>query len=218
VSAEQIAVATEADGVDRYLLEQITESNARWSEGRIPRRFAAASVDLPAVRDWVCTLVRLALEHRGVGDPAIGTGPSLLLVGKVGRGKTHQAVGALRSLAVSGVHCRWSFAHEMDLLASLRPRDGVDSEEVFEGYASAAVLVVDDLGSERPRSPWVESQIARLINRRYEAQRPTMLTTNVLPSEFTAVFGERVVSRLTEMCQQVPVAGPDRRRTDGMTR
>jgi DNA replication protein DnaC len=215
VSAEPIAVATEADGVDRYLLEQITESNARWSEGRIPRRFAEAATDLPAVRDWVCTLVRLALEHRGVGDPAIQHGPSLLLVGKVGRGKTHQAIGALRALAVSGVHCGWSFAHEMDLLASLRPRDGVDSEEVFAGYASAAVLVVDDLGSERPRSPWVESQIARLVNARYEAERPTIVTTNVLPGDFTAIFGERVTSRLIEMCQQVPVAGPDRRRGNG---
>jgi hypothetical protein len=85
-------------------------------------------------------------------EPRITRGPSLLLVGATGTGKTHLAYGAVRALLTSGVNCRAIVTTAADLYARLRPRHGVDPEAEFERVARARVLVVDDLGRRRARS------------------------------------------------------------------
>lgn len=211
MTGPQIVTVTEQDGVDRYLIEEITEYNAKWSASRIPRLFAEATVTAPAVEAWVRELVALAVKPPRRGEPKIKTGPSLLLKGIVGVGKTYAAFGAMRALAVSGCRCEWEFAYEPDLFAELRPRSGVDSEEVFERYAGADVLVLDDMGCE-VRSDWVSTTHCRLIDRRNRDQLPTLITTNVPPGQFGDVFGKRVTSRLVEMCREVQIEGRDLRR------
>jgi DNA replication protein DnaC len=87
----------------------------------------------------------------------------------------------------------------------------VDTEEVFESYAGASVLVIDDLGMSKD-SAWTDEVLDRLVNHRYMHMSPMLITTNVPPPQFSAVFGDRVMSRLSEMATVVPFAGPDRRR------
>lgn len=214
MTSAQIATATERDGVDRHLLEEIAEGNLKWAASRVPRLFADATVTVPAVDDWVRELVALAVRRSRRGDPVIRNGPSLLLAGKVGRGKTWQTIGALRALTVSGCWCEWEFVYEPDWFDAMRPRAGVDSEEVFERYAGADVLVLDDMGCE-PRSDWVSTKLCRLIDRRNRDMLPTLITTNVPPGRFTETFGDRVTSRLVELCREVRIEGPDRRK-DGV--
>jgi DNA replication protein DnaC len=109
------------------------------------------------------------------------------------------------------VFCRWQAVTATGLFASMRPRPGVDSEEVFEALATASVLVIDDVGATKD-SAWTDEVFDRLINARYEWLRPTLITTNVAPGEFGEKFGERVTSRLMEMATVVPFMGPDLRR------
>ena len=97
-----------------------------------------------------------------------------------------------------------------DLYARLRPRHGVDSEDVFERHAKAPVLMLDDLGAAKG-TDWVEEVNYRLINHRYERMLPTLVTSNVRPRDLAGVVGERVASRLTEMATPVVLKGPDRR-------
>jgi DNA replication protein DnaC len=93
----------------------------------------------------------------------------------------------------------------------MRPRSGVDSEETFEEFARAELLAIDDWGTE-VRTDWTAGRSLRLVNYRYEQRLPTLFTTNVLPKDFSARFGERVASRLIEMCIRVQLDGPDRRK------
>jgi DNA replication protein DnaC len=175
---------------------------------KIPRHYRAAVADVPEIHAWVDALVAGSRRHIVV---AVHTGPSLLLLGPTGVGKTFQAFGAIRDLAVTGVRARWVATSAADLYASLRPRHQVDSETVFDRYAKADVLLVDDLGAAKA-TEWTEEVNYRLINHRYEAERPTLFTSNVRPSELGAALGDRVASRLTEMCQRVVLKGSDRRR------
>ncbi|MGH8570994.1 MAG: ATP-binding protein, partial [Gammaproteobacteria bacterium] len=183
---------------------------------RLPPLFADAAVTVSEVADWVRHLVAGALAGRGVGHPVVRSGPSLLLTGKVGRGKTYQAFGALRALSVSGVHCRWLAVGEADMFATLRPRNGHDTESEFEALAGAGVLLLDDLGAAK-RTEWTEEVVCRLINHRNEWRRATLVTTNRGGERdpLSAVVGERVASRLAQMCTPVAVTGPDRRRDRG---
>jgi DNA replication protein DnaC len=199
------------DGVADYDVEDILKDGRKRAAEFVPPKFGAATVTNPVVEAWVRELVAGAVAGMRNGHPVVRTGGSLVLAGKAGRGKSWQAWAALRALSESGVHCWWQSVTATALFASLRPRHGVDSEEVFEDLAKASVLVVDDVGATKD-SAWTDEVFDRLVNTRYEWMRPTLITTNVPPGEFGEKFGERVASRLMEMSVVVPFTGRDLRR------
>lgn len=90
------------------------------------------------------------------------------------------------------------------------PRPGVDSEQEFERYSRASLLVLDDLGAAKT-TEWTEEINYRLVNYRYERDLPTLITSNVPPKQLGAAMGERVASRLIEMTSRVILAEADRR-------
>ncbi|MFB7899895.1 ATP-binding protein [Streptomyces xiamenensis] len=178
----------------------------------IPWHYRSAIPTLPEVRAWVDSVVAIARneqEHRPVAH--VVHGPSLLLLGPTGVGKTFQAFGAIRDSALGGALAPWVFTTSADLYASLRPRHGIDSEAEFRKYRDARLLLIDDLGAAKA-SEFTEEVNFRLVNWRYEHHLPTLMTSNVLPRELAARMGDRVASRLVEMCQRVVIEGTDRRR------
>ncbi|MFF5992596.1 ATP-binding protein [Prauserella flavalba] len=185
---------------------------AREQLDRIPPHYANAVTTVPEIREWVRQLVQGAAAAAGpVGVPRITSGPSLLVLGPVGTGKTYEAYGTIRALAASGVRTGWRVATAADIYGALRPRHGVDSEAEFERCARVGVLVLDDLGAAKT-SEWVEEINYRLVNWRYERELPTLITSNLPPKDLGAGLGERVASRLAEMTSRVVLDGPDRRR------
>lgn len=204
------ALIVQAEGIEPYVTEEILAESHRRLADFLPPMFATAVATDPVVRQWVKSLVDAAVAGMKFQHPVTRRGPSLVLAGKAGRGKTWQAWGAVRALAVSGVHCRWRVLGASQLLASLRPRHGVDSEDVFSGLESCEVLVIDDMGATKD-SAWASEVFDRLINTRYEWQRPTLITTNVAPKLFEQEFGDRIASRLMAMATVVSFTGPDLR-------
>lgn len=177
----------------------------------VPDRYCDAMADCPEVVAWVRALVAESVHAQRGQIATVRRGPSLLLLGPTGVGKTFQAYGALRALAVSGAQCTWMFTTAADLYARLRPRHAVDSEAEFRQYANAALLILDDLGAAKG-SEWIEEINYRLINHRYEYMLPTLITSNVPVHELAQVLGDRVASRLAEMTTRAVLTGTDRRR------
>jgi DNA replication protein DnaC len=141
---------------------------------------------------------------------------SVLILGPTGVGKTYLAYGAIRDLAARGVSVKWLALTAPDMYARLRPRDGIDGEGEFQTIATAEMLLLDDLGAAKA-TEWTEEVNYRLVNYRYDRGLPMLITSN-LPAvaadgrpSLKASLGERVMSRLTEMCQYVILRGPDRR-------
>jgi DNA replication protein DnaC len=167
-----------------------------------PPRYRTARADHPLVAAWV-ELFR--------ANPA--EVPSLLINGPTGTGKTHQAHGALRSAVTAGQRPRvnWRTTSAPDLYALLRPRNGVDSETEMHAWRTAGLLLLDDLGAAKA-SEWTEEITYRLIDHRYTHCLPTILTTNVPTASLREHLGDRVASRLAEMCTRVTLTGSDRRR------
>ncbi|MER6165025.1 MULTISPECIES: ATP-binding protein [Streptomyces] len=180
------------------------------AQARIPARYRAAVANHPAVAAWV-----REVAERGrpgpEGAPGLAEGRSLLIVGTTGTGKTYQAYGAVRSLLIAGVRLRWKAITAADLYAELRPRPGHDGERELMDLARCPLLIIDDLGAAK-NSEWTEEITMRLINRRYNAMLPTLITTNLGMADLRAHIGDRVASRLTEMTDRVILDGPDRRR------
>jgi len=72
------------------------------------------------------------------------------------------------------------------------------------------LLFIDDLGAEKV-TEWVEEVIYLIINTRYENNIPIVITSNYPLSKVAELVGDRVASRIKEMCHVVEIKGEDRR-------
>ncbi|WP_435272101.1 ATP-binding protein [Streptomyces parvulus] len=180
------------------------------ADARIPARYRRALADHPQITTWADQIARAG--RPGPTGPGIAEGPSLLIAGPTGTGKTYQAYGAVRALLTRGVRLRWEATTSADLHARLRPRAGHDGERELQTLSRSPLLLLDDLGAAKT-SEWTEELTYRLINHRYEHMLPTLITTNLPTAELRIALGDRVASRLAEMTERVILTGPDRRRT-----
>ena len=164
-----------------------------------------------------------------------GSETGLLLMGPCGVGKTHLTVAALRELMGRGHEVRFYDYRELlkDLQASYDPDHPISEMGVLEPVLKTEVLLIDDIGASKP-SQWALDTIGHILNKRYNDKLATLLTTNYLdptenepaippmPSgqkitvmrEETLIdrLGQRVRSRLHEMCRTVEIFAPDYRR------
>lgn len=189
-----------------YFDEQAIEHNQQamdYFTARVPRRFAEAIPDKHAIERVMAWAEQFAADRHAV--------KSLLLLGVTGTGKTHYAWSVLRAVAETGTQSRWQAHTAADLYAHLRPRDGQDSQEAFQRVADAPLLLLDDLGACK-WTEWIEEITYRLINYRYEECLPSIFTSNLPPTKLRDFLGERVASRLTEMCDRIVIKGDDRRK------
>ncbi|GGZ92772.1 ATP-binding protein [Streptomyces bluensis] len=196
---------------------------------RIPVDYRDAVVEHPDVAAWVRAIADAAVEpnagglnpHFGAsGRRRIAHGPSLLLWGSTGAGKTHQAYGAIRALTAAGCGVSWRATTAADLYADMRPQSGVDPEHMLRRIVRVPLLLLDDLGAAKT-SAWTEEITFRLVNWRCQNRLPTIFTTNLPPVRepgmarqqpvLRDVIGDRILSRLSGMCTPVHFTGPDRR-------
>ncbi|MFJ9679379.1 ATP-binding protein [Streptomyces sp. NPDC101194] len=180
-------------------------------DARMPPRYRTARADHPEVLTWTRSVIAQAEAPNPGARRQITTGPSLLLAGVTGSGKTHQVYGAVRNLVEAGIVVRWRATTAADLYADLRPRPGRDTERELETVSRYPLLILDDLGAAKA-SEWVEEITYRLINRRYNLMLPTLITTNLAMRDLREHLGDRVASRLAEMTTRVTFEPVDRRR------
>lgn len=136
---------------------------------------------------------------------------NVVLFGPVGTGKTYAAVAAAH-LAMKVLGLGPSFWPVTDLLDQLRPGG---PEGVLEAAGRAGLLILDDLGAERP-TDWTGERLYSLVNARWLQMLPTVVTCNATKlEELPELCGPRVWSRLAQGSLLLRVTGPDRRLTSG---
>jgi DNA replication protein DnaC len=210
--------------------------NKRLAAAHIPERYRQYTLDgyetaFPGAHS---TLGQALLTARRFVEayPVDTAGKGLLFTGSIGVGKTHLAVGVLRRLiqerGVKGLFCDYR-----ELLKSIQnsynPQVQTTELELMRPVFAAEVLVLDDLGAQKPNE-WVWDTVALILNSRYNDKLTTIITTNYpdLPAgggnlaeaeraarEQTLGdrIGDRMRSRLAEMCVRVEMNGNDFRQT-----
>jgi DNA replication protein DnaC len=198
---------------------------------RIPPRYEHCTL---ATFDGGNPSLRSALEKAMsycAGYPHLGQqeGLGLLLTGANGVGKTHLAVAVLRELVTSkGARGQfWDF-HELirEIKNSYNPETQQTELMVLEPVVEADVLLLDDLGAWK-MTDWMNDTLFYILNSRYLAKRATLITTNYPDADREKVLaadplvrreylveriGQRLRSRLMEMCLVIGLDGPDWRR------
>ncbi|MFZ0706563.1 MAG: ATP-binding protein [Candidatus Korobacteraceae bacterium] len=155
----------------------------------------------------------------------------LLLVGTVGVGKTHLAVAIIKALIEEkGVGCL--FCDYRELLKSIQNSYNTSVRatemEILRPVFDVELLVLDELGAARS-TEWVFDTVNYLLNSRYNNNKTTIITTNYvdaaeqdkLPDDDPVRaaraetlgdrIGQRMWSRLHEMCKKVEIKGKDYR-------
>lgn len=208
--------------VTRCACRAVQDRARRFDAAEIPARYANSTLDSfdPQLtgKPALFMLRKYVADHRP-GEPNRG----FILWGPVGRGKTHLAVGALRALIFQhGVSARFvEFSH---LLADIKTTFGVSgaAAEVLRPLVECDILLIDELGKGR-NTEFEGTVLDEIVSRRYNAGSTILGTTNYEPSAATGRatanladpkrtqptlpdrVGERVYSRLTDICDVVPV-------------
>ncbi len=181
--------------------------------------------------------------HRGMAAAWIAAGRfveeyplesnGLLIIGSIGAGKTHLAVGIIKELVQNkGVGCLFYDYRELLKQIQNSYNDSVKATEldVLRPVFDTEVLVLDELGAVKP-TEWVWDTVSLILNTRYNDKRTTIITTNFSDepgqeltnpsSEFGRAqrsvrketlgdrIGERMRSRLHEMCRVIKMEGED---------
>jgi DNA replication protein DnaC len=132
----------------------------------------------------------------------------LVILGGYGCGKTHLAAAIANYRVERGEPAL--FVVVPDLLDHLRAAFGPDSptsyDERFEMIRTAPLLILDDLGTESA-TPWAREKLFQLLNYRYTARLPTVITSNSKLEEIDARLRSRLVDPdLTVICR---ILAPD---------
>ncbi len=204
----------------------------------IPRRYQHCEIsnyatDFPGAHASLGRAHLMATGFVQEYDPRDGTG--LLFIGSIGTGKTHLAVGIIKELIrARGVTCLFYDYRELlkEIQNSYNPSVQATEMSILRPVFDADVVVIDEIGGQ-VSSEWVSDMVSLLINTRYNDQKAVILTTNFedLPAaaavptdepidQFRAKqaarkytlgdrIGERMRSRLHEMCRIINLEGPD---------
>lgn len=144
-------------------------------------------------------------------------GQSALFTGSRGVGKTHAAVALLLAQMELSGKFGALFVTSADLLLEIRScYNGKANEvEVLDKYTSANILVLDDIGAEKP-TEWTVATLGLIIDRRYREGSQTIFTSNLTPQEISDVVGDRIASRILGLCGRniIFLNGTDRRLQD----
>jgi DNA replication protein DnaC len=191
----------------------VAKRRARGVSSVIPRRFRDISFEL-AENDGIAPDVLDAVrEFADQVEDRLDSGRGLWLMGDVGTGKTTLAMLVSKAAAEAG---RTVAIYSLPrLLARIRRTyDGEPGEdsylEFFDRLTSVDLLHIDDLGAEK-RSDWVLEQLYAIVDERYQSQRSMVVTSNLDPDQLKEQIGSRVVSRLAEICRELPLWGDDLR-------
>jgi DNA replication protein DnaC len=216
--------------------QQSQREERRLGAAHIPERYRHYTLDgyETDFRGANSSLGKALLTARRFVDefPHDTGGKGLLFTGSIGVGKTHLAVGVLRRL-IQEKGCKGLFCDYRELLKNIQnsynPQVNTTELELLKPVFSADVLVLDDLGAQKPNE-WVWDTVALILNSRYNDKQTTIITTNYLDLQagggaLSSVeraareqtlgdrIGDRMRSRLAEMCVKVEMTGEDFRQT-----
>jgi DNA replication protein DnaC len=191
--------------------QRLARAKASSLSAVIPRRYRDVSFDRPPVTDIEPAIVAATRRFAGSIEDHLDAGRGLWFMGPPGTGKTtlamlvsQAALKAGRSVAIYSLP---------RLLNEIRDTHRAERSHValLDRLTDVDLLHIDDIGAQRS-TDWVLEELYSIVNGRYEDKRSMIVTTNILDrDELCEQINARTVSRLTEMCDELPLLGHDHR-------
>jgi DNA replication protein DnaC len=191
--------------------QRVAMAKARSLSAVIPRRYRDVAFDRPPVTDIDAKIVKQTRRFSEGIDRHLDAGRGLWFMGPVGTGKTTLAMLVSKAALKAG---RSVAIYSLPrLLNEIRDTHRAERSHValLDRLTAVDLLHIDDVGAERT-TDWVLEELYSIVNARYEDQRSMVITTNIDDRDkLCEQITERTVSRLTEMCDELPLLGHDHR-------
>lgn len=144
-------------------------------------------------------------------DKAKAENTGLLLWGDVGTGKSFVAGCIANALIEKEIPVvMTNFAIILADMMNLK----IDKNEYIKGLNRNSLLIIDDFGMERD-TPFALEQIYNIIDSRYTASKPLIVTTNLTLKEMLKTDIQtdyrRIYDRVLEMCVPIQFKGESKR-------
>lgn len=129
----------------------------------------------------------------------------LLITGITGSGKTH-CLYAIKSVVAN--YDEFESVSEVenwvDFLFELKEKMGKTEgmRHIISEITNKRYCFIDDLGAERD-TEWGQEMLYLVINRIYNKKNILFLTTNLSVEELATKYGERIIDRLSDICEIV---------------
>lgn len=166
---------------------------------------------------------RILKDIKQIPFPEIDIVKSSYLFGKVGTGKTVQAIFlALADLRNGFVKEEQEGSHSAlfisvpELLFEFKntysnPESETTENDLIKKYSTVDLLILDDFGVEKT-TDWSFQLLYIIINRRYENMKKTIFTSNFSLTQLAEKLGDdRLPSRIQQMCETVLFRGKNYR-------
>ncbi len=191
--------------------QRVARAKARSLSAVIPRRYRDVSFDRPPVTEIDAAIVAATRRYASTVEDQLDAGRGLWFMGPPGTGKTTLAMLVSQSALKAG---RSVAIYSLPrLLNEIRDTHRAERSHVdlLDRLTEVDLLHIDDVGAERT-TDWVLEELYSIVNGRYEDERSMVITTNILDREaLCEQISARTVSRLTEMCDELPLLGDDHR-------
>ena len=117
----------------------------------------------------------------------------LVLQGVTGCGKTHLAAAVVNYRYQARQPARFVVVPDFldHLRATFTPESKVSYDQLFESVKNATLLILDDFG-EQSTTPWAQEKLYQVINYRYNARLPTVITTRSSLDEIESPVSSRL--------------------------
>jgi len=134
----------------------------------------------------------------------------LILKGSYGCGKTHLAAAIANYQVENGRPVLFVVVPDLldHLRAAFAPGSATSFDQRFEAVRTAPLLILDDFGAHSSTS-WAQEKLYQILNYRYNAQLPTVITTNSELEDLDPRLRSRVAE--LEWSSVVHILAPDYR-------
>jgi len=159
---------------------------------------------LPEQRQNLEQAFRLALDFAKSPEDWI------VLQGDTGCGKTHLAAAIANYRYQANQPALFIVVPEFldHLRSTFSPESKVSYDQLFERVKTAPLLILDDFG-EQSTTPWAQEKLYQMINHRYNAKLPTVITTRLSLDEIDSPIGSRFIDHKFSMV--FTITAPDYR-------
>ena len=121
---------------------------------------------------------------------------NLVLLGNCGNGKTHLACAVGMAGLANNKTVLFSTASEIIRRIQATYKSKTETEfELIKKYAEIDLLIIDEVGIQYATDS-AGRVITEIVNARYENELPTIFISNLSLDKFSAVMGNRVMSRM----------------------
>jgi DNA replication protein DnaC len=143
-------------------------------------------------------------------------GQGLYIWGDVGRGKTYMASALMRQCIEQGKMARRAALKDIidKIQDTFSNRESYGSPEmIYQQLIRPHLLCLEDIGTGtdgRIQSDFNQDVLLKLVDRRLEAKKTTVITSNLSPENLCNAFGTRIYSRISTFLI-IELKGVDRR-------